>query len=197
MANTFGARITKRCLKCDNLYQTSPHAHGQKICENCWPVCICGIKFKPAQLSIRYCSRKCAGKDRSEKPWKYSGVNSHMYGKVFSIETRKKISEARKGKRIGENHTNWKGGRCVSGGKVWIKITSNGSRLEHTLKAEKVLGRRLRKGEHVHHIDGNKLNNNNSNLLICSNSYHQSLHHEMSRLYMKEHFTQREVLVNG
>jgi hypothetical protein len=47
----------------------------------------------------------------------------------------------------------------------------------HILMAEKALGRYLKPGEVVHHIDGNKLNNVNSNLVICpSESYHQLLH---------------------
>jgi len=40
----------------------------------------------------------------------------------------------------------------------------------------------------VHHIDGNGLNNKNSNLLICSRSYHGYLHNKMSSLYAQEKF---------
>lgn len=48
---------------------------------------------------------------------------------------------------------------------------------EHVLIAERVLGRRLPEGALVHHVDGNKLNNANSNLVICpSDSYHRLIH---------------------
>ncbi len=61
-------------------------------------------------------------------------------------------------------------------------------RTEHLLIAERVLGRKLKKGEVVHHINGDKLDNRNCNLLICSNPYHGYLHQEMSRRYQQEHF---------
>jgi hypothetical protein len=46
----------------------------------------------------------------------------------------------------------------------------------HDVIVEKVLGRRLKKGELVHHFDDNGLNNNHNNLLICTRSYHRYLH---------------------
>jgi hypothetical protein len=72
------------------------------------------------------------------------------------------------------------------------KITGNGQRqYEHRLIVEIILGRKLKKGEMVHHINGIKSDNRNCNLLVCTNSYHKSIHERMSELYMKEHFTQQ------
>ncbi len=65
---------------------------------------------------------------------------------------------------------------------------THGRIFEHRAVAEKALGRPLTSNEAVHHIDGNKLNNQNTNLLICSASYHQWLHNEMSIRYAREHF---------
>lgn len=47
-----------------------------------------------------------------------------------------------------------------------IRYNRNKSFYEHRLIAEKMLGRKLRKGECVHHIDENKRNNVPSNLMI-------------------------------
>jgi hypothetical protein len=47
----------------------------------------------------------------------------------------------------------------------------------HRLVMELHLGRYLAKSEHVHHIDGNTLNNEISNLMIMSNSEHSKLHY--------------------
>lgn len=46
----------------------------------------------------------------------------------------------------------------------------------HRLVMEKHLGRKLNTDEHVHHKDGNVLNNDISNLELVTNSTHRRLH---------------------
>lgn len=54
---------------------------------------------------------------------------------------------------------------------------NNGYVLEHILIAEKALGRYINEPHQVHHVDGNRSNNANSNLVICEDqSYHLLLH---------------------
>jgi len=90
---------------------------------------------------------------------------------------------------IREKHQGWKGGICkFPRNGIIITTGRNKQRLEHALIAEKILGRNLRKGEVVHHINGNNYDNRNENLLICTQSYHARFHHKMSDIYMREHF---------
>lgn len=54
-------------------------------------------------------------------------------------------------------------------------------RLVHVVLVEKSIGRRLKRGEVVHHIDGNKLNNSLENLHLMTNSAHVSLHRALRK----------------
>lgn len=47
---------------------------------------------------------------------------------------------------------------------------------EHVQIVEAVLGRKMKKKEVVHHINLKKIDNKNSNLLVCDNVYHMWLH---------------------
>ena len=74
----------------------------------------------------------------------------------------------------------------------YVMVHLNGRRRavpEHVLKVEKVLGRRLRKGELVHHVNGDKADNRNANLLVCRRPYHSWIHARMSYLYQREAFS--------
>lgn len=74
----------------------------------------------------------------------------------YNIESRKA--------RVGALNPRWKGGRNVNG-HGYVEVRRNGKRkLEHRLVMEQRIGRPLLPTETVHHIDGNRQNNDPANL---------------------------------
>lgn len=65
----------------------------------------------------------------------------------------------------------------------------NGFVYEHIYLVEKEMGRVLNNNEVVHHLDGNRKNNNISNLIVLSRSSHARLHKwiEQGAPYLKEY----------
>jgi hypothetical protein len=123
----------------------------------------------------------------------HKGVNSPNFGKPMLPQTKAALALARQ-KQTGDKCPGWKGGKIRSRGYILIWcpnhpfVNATGYIQEHRLIAEKALGRYLKRGEMTHHINGNKADNHNSNLLICSLGYHRWLHAEMNRCYMQKYF---------
>lgn len=97
-------------------------------------------------------------------------------GRRHSEDTRERMRET-----VGAAHPLWRGGLTLSAG-GYLQFTAspaNGDhagKLLHQVVCEWKEGRSLSRGEHVHHIDGNKLNNNPDNLTVMSASDHARLH---------------------
>ena len=93
------------------------------------------------------------------------------------------------GAKMGSGNHMWKGGVYLdSKGYVLVLDRTGDLKHLHRIIVKQVLGRKLKRNEMVHHINGIKNDNRNDNLLICDNSYHRYLHEKMSRLYQQEHF---------
>jgi len=77
------------------------------------------------------------------------------------------------------NNPSWRGGRRVDDkGYVRISIGKRKWAYEHRLVVSKDIGRKLMRKEQIHHLDGDKANNDISNLVLIENvSLHIKLYH--------------------
>lgn len=86
---------------------------------------------------------------------------------------------------IRDENYNWKGGRVLaSNGYILVKVGFNhhladvrGYAYEHRVVAEKMIGRKLKDGEIVHHKDENKSNNSPENLEVVFGNAEHFLRH--------------------
>lgn len=108
-------------------------------------------------------------------------------------ETKRRMSEAKAGKpclehvkqalraRTGRKNANWRAGLTINAG-GYLEFTASPANGEHAGRylhqviAEYKIGRALRPGEHVHHVDENKLNNDPNNIEVMTASEHARLH---------------------
>jgi transposase len=159
-------------LKKFKIKKTPPLHHNKEwLYQKYWTEGLSSVKI------ARICNRHCSSVSR--------------YLRKFGIKIRwSKENRTTNCFQNGADNPNWRGGRFFDKrhGYIHINVPGRGYMKEHTIIAEKALGRRLKRGEIVHHIDGDKTNNKNSNLLICDNSYHLWLEKRMAALYQIEHF---------
>ena len=147
----------------------------------------CGKLFhkKPSRVKKsvhHFCSKECQNHfmSKEDNPDHYKEYEDHSKsveqmrqialkyntGRMIPIEVRKKISKAMKGR---------------GGPDSYIRT---GGRLEHRVVAEKKLGRQLKPEEVVHHMDFNKQNNDEDNLMVFkNNSDHRKYHIQLWRFF--------------
>jgi hypothetical protein len=71
----------------------------------------------------------------------------------------------------------------INVGRTWVNnhgyLVYGSGRLVHRLVAEKAMGRKLKEGEEVHHVNGDKKDSRRDNLVVCTRSYHQLIHERL------------------
>ena len=134
------------------------------------------IKWDKVELERLYWEEKMSGaKIARLLDVGQESVNAAL--RRFSIPRRNPIDCHSK-----ELHYRWQGGRYInSNGYVMMYVSGHprsdkaGYILEHIFVWEKYNGRKLRKGEIVHHLNGIKADNNPLNLLAMKKSTHDKL----------------------
>ena len=120
---------------------------------------------------MKKCKLKTCKNKATQNPYE-KGLFCSSRCALSHVRTRKhQIEAGKKGALV--NIMKYRG----TGSKTYVK--ENG-RHQHRVVAEKMLGRKLKKGEIVHHIDMNKKNNNPKNLQVMTQAEHCRLHFKKS-----------------
>lgn len=116
---------------------------------------------------------------RSRKEGIQNAANNGLLGsglrgktRIFSDETKKKISQS----RLKWAEKNAIGISYKTNGYAEFTNGKNKGRGVHVVIIEQKIGRKLFSNEVVHHIDGNKHNNDVDNLQLMTRSEHSKLH---------------------
>lgn len=143
----------------------------------------CGIVMHRSKSGIKkhnFCSRRCQGdfSTKAKNPERYAEMydvekasawmrrlNQRLNPTRMNDETRAKLRKVRLGQGEGKSYEKTYG------------------RHTHRIVAEEKLGRPLRAGEIVHHVDGNKRNNHPDNLRVMTQSEHLALHNRFNKFF--------------
>ncbi len=148
---------------------------------------VCGKKSHVTRYDILKCHRRRNTINDYCQPCSIQVYNTGDGNPSKRKDVREKISKATRG--ISKNFKDGKNPRFVK-----VKKTVNGYLLEwddisqrhapqHRLVMERFLGRKLSKAEQVHHIDGDKRNNDLYNLYLTDNaSKHSKIHSQLERV---------------
>lgn len=159
------------------------------------PCLNCNNFFKPRRTSNVYCCRTCQVqhlrktkkiKDRVKQgslckcdvchqdfyvPQYRKNTAKYCSRRCLALGNPQNLEKAQLSSPIMARSAAMKGNNAP---KKYKQISVNGKQVrEHRWLMEQHLGRKLESWEHVHHIDGNHLNNAIENLAVLSNAEHQ------------------------
>lgn len=147
------------CKNCNATFYLKPSKVGAaKFCSKACmvfakgvhprPCVACGTQFTPRKNVVRFCSKKC----------EWAALKGPEFNAKMSRE-----SAAHRGNMLRDRGAG-------------ISYRKRGGRHEHRAVAEEMLGRQLGFSDVVHHIDGDKRNNDPSNLQVLTRAEHMREH---------------------
>ena len=187
------SKIMKTCTKCgiqkniDDFHNDKHQKDGKKF--NCKT---CANAMPQRRKKINSTCEGC-GITKEVDLHSYKRRKSNYCLNCYSKIVQKGIKKPQSSR---ENSGRWNGGEYISSdGYKMIKCENEFHvsgrqkyKREHVLIMEEFLGRELKTqkggaGESIHHIDGDKLNNNIENLIICNSiEDHRNLHNNLERV---------------
>ena len=130
----------------------------------------------------KFCSREC-----------YLRKHKKTFVEVLCTHCKKPFRKVSTSKtQTCSTHCSYEIRRVIGGkyttvqGYIAVKQSDGRYVLEHRILMEAKLGRKLLPNEQVHHINGNKQDNREENLVVITNSEHQHLHESAKRLNSPE-----------
>jgi len=125
----------------------------------------------------KFCSMTCSAKHRERDSWK--SVTCPVCGKTRRLQKSNPAkycsSECFWKHNTGSNCTSYKGGSLTRDGYWQIQVNGRSVK-EHRHVMSTHLRRPLEKGEVVHHINGNRIDNRIENLMLLTHSSHRQEH---------------------
>ncbi len=147
----------------------------------------CGKTFMKLQNRItlhNFCSRAClaAFSSKRKNPAGYKALKDYRNISLNMSELNSRLNPSR---MTPEVKAKLRIARLGTGGRKGYEKTYGVH--THRVVMEQVLGRKLRAGEVVHHIDGNRRNNSPENLMVFeSQAEHQRYHVRMDKFFSTE-----------
>ena len=130
-------------------------------------LCQCGCGQATA---VARCGNSAKGWVKGEHRRFVSGHNSRLRG-------------------CGPDHFNWKGGRIKTNGYIMLNLpahphaNSKGYVKNARVISENALGKSMPEGIEVHHVNGDKADDQHANLVICENHKYHALLHRRTRAF--------------
>jgi len=169
--------------------------HPRALLRTIVPCKRCGKMFQKANSEIRkssnhFCSSKCWGLSKiikEAKTCKQCGKEFKAYSPTPRNPWLFCSRSCSTTFHSGENHPKFKGGTChAKNGYVYISTAKNNGVFFHRYLFEEKIGRKLREGEFIHHVNGIRHDNRIENLELWDKTHPQGQRVEDKIIWAKE-----------